>query len=146
MKSVAAGLWTGLPGCGRLRARDVQVHHDRFLAAAYDDSLDRLIGPRVHLLMRDVRGDVDEIAGPGFFDVFEALTPTEAGAAADDVENGLELPMVVRRCAGGGFHGDGAGPQFARAGAGMSDGGGTGHPRSLRGVRVQLARADDPDA
>ena len=136
--------WVGA-GLAGLGTDDVEVHYDRLLAAADHYGLNRFIGTRVHFLMGNVRRNVDEIAGSGFFDVFEALAPTEAGTAMNDVENRFELAVMVGGGAGGGFHSHGAGPQLAGARAGVGNGRGPSHPRRLGRVRVQLTRADDAD-
>src|SRR6478752_10185930 len=95
--------WPG-PGLGRLRTLDIQVHHDRFLAAANDHGFHRLVGARVHLLMRHEGRHVDEISRPGFLDVFQTIAPAEACASAYDVEDRLQLAMMVRARAGRRLH------------------------------------------
>src|SRR5271170_8353928 len=96
--------------------------------------------------MRDVGRDVDEIAGAGFVDEFEAGAPAETGAAADDVDYGFDFAVVVRAGFGVGMDDDGASPEFLRAGAGVGDGCGTGHAGSLRSVGVEIVGADDAQA
>src|SRR5277367_3177079 len=96
--------------------------------------------------MRDVGRDVDEIAGAGFVDEFQAGAPAETGAAAHDVDNGFDFAVVVRAGFGVGMDDDGAGPKFLRAGASVRDGLGAGHAGGLRRVGVEVVGADDAQA
>ena len=95
-----------------LGAFDIEIDDDRFLTAADDNGFDGLVAAGVEFLVRDVGRGVDEIAGAGFVDEFEVLAPAEAGAAADDVENGFEFAVMVRAGARVGMNDDGAGPSF----------------------------------
>ena len=97
-------------------------------------------------MMGDVGRDVDEVAGAGFVDKFEAGAPAETGAAAHDVDNGFDFAVVVRAGFGVGMDDDGAGPKFLRAGAGVGDGCGASHAGGLRGVGVEVVGADDAEA
>jgi hypothetical protein len=134
------------PWPGRLRAFDIQIYNHWLLAAPDDYGFHRLIYRRIHFLMRNPRRHVDEIPRAGFLDVFQAVAPTEAGTAADDVEDRLHLSMMMGAGACRGLYHYCSRPQFARSGAGVSDGRCPGHAGSLGSVRVQLARADDADA
>jgi hypothetical protein len=80
---------------GGLGAFDIEIDDDGFLSAADDDGFDGLVAARVEFLLLDVGRDVDEVAGAGFVHKFEVLTPAEAGAATDDVEDGFEFAVMM---------------------------------------------------
>ncbi len=130
----------------RFGAFHLQVDHDRVLTAAHDDAFAGLVVFGVYFLMRHPGRDEDEVAGAGFAGEFEAVAPAHAGAAADDVEDGYEFAVVVWTGFGVGLDHYGAGPESGRAGSGIGDGGGARHAGSLRGVGIELARADDFDS
>ena len=136
-------------GLGRLRrifgTGNIQIDDDRFLPASDDDGFDGFVGAGVEFLVGNVRRNVDEIAWAGFVHEFEVISPAEAGAAANDINYGFEFAMVVRTGLGVGMDDDGAGPKFLRADFGVGDGFGAGHSGSLRGVRIELAAADDAE-
>ena len=54
---------------------NIQIDDDGLLSAAHDYGFHRFILAGVQFLMRDVRGDVDEISGAGFVDEFEIVSP-----------------------------------------------------------------------
>jgi hypothetical protein len=141
MERVWLGGFAGVFG-----ARNVQIDDDWFLAAADDDGFDGFVGAGVELLVGDVGRDVDEIAGAGFVHEFKVVAPAEAGATADDVDDGFEFAVMVRAGFGVGMNEDGAGPEFLGADFGVGDGFGAGHAGSLQGVGVELAVADDAEA
>ena len=128
------------------RAGYIEIHHDRFLAAAHDHGFDRLIGSRVQFLMGQVRRNVNEISRPGFIDELEVFAPAETPAALDDVEHGFELSVMMRSRFGAGLNNDCAGPQFLRANARIRNGFGASHSGSLRRICIQLAATNDPNA
>jgi hypothetical protein len=97
-------------GFSGLRALDIQVDDNRFLAAADHHGFHRLIRTRVHLLMRHEGRHVDEISGSGFLDELQVIAPAKAGAAANDVQNSLQLNVMVSPRAGRGLYGYGARP------------------------------------
>lgn len=141
MEGVGLGSAVGVFGAG-----DVEVDDDGFLAAADDDSFNGFVGAGVEFLVGDVGWDVDEIAGAGFVDEFEVVSPAEAGAAAYDVNDGFEFAVMVGAGFGVGMNGDRAGPEFSGADFGVGDGFGAGHAGSLEGVGIELAVADDAEA
>src|SRR5271163_2296961 len=96
--------------------------------------------------MRNVRWNIDEIAGASFVDKFEIISPAKARTAANHVNDGFQFAVVVRTGLGVGMHDDRSGPKLLRAYFGMGDGFGTSHARSLRCVGVQLAASDDAQA
>src|SRR4051812_40862045 len=82
-------------GC-RLRAFAIQIHNDWILTASYHYRLTAFIGPSVDLLMRHVRRNVDEVARSGFAPELQMIAPSHPSPAADDVENGFQLAVMVR--------------------------------------------------
>ena len=135
-------VWLG-GAAGVFGAGNIEVDDDGFLAAADYDGFDGLVGAGVELLVRDVGRHVDKITGAGFVYEFEVVAPAKAGAAADNVDDGFEFAVMVRAGFGVGVDDDGAGPEFLCASLGMGDGFGARHARSLGGVGVELAVADD---
>jgi hypothetical protein len=69
----------------RLGAWDFQVDYDGFLSAPNDHRFYRLVAARIHFLVRDIRRNIDEIARTGLINEFEAVTPSKARSATDDV-------------------------------------------------------------
>ena len=136
----------GQSGAGGLGAFHVQIDDDRILTAAHHDSLAGLVLPRVDLLMRNVRRDVNEIAGAGLVGKFEMIAPAHAGPPFDDVEDGFELAVVVRPGFRVGLHHYRSCPEFAGSGSRMRDGGGTAHAGSLWRIRIELSGAHDLNA
>ena len=92
--------------------------------------------------MREVGRDVDEVSGAGFVDELEAIAPTEAGAASDDVDDGFEVSVMVGAGFGVGVDDDRAGPEFLGSGGGVGDGFGAGHAGSLGSVLVEFSGAN----
>src|SRR5215470_11726076 len=80
----------------RLGTRNIEIHHDRLLPAAHYHSFNRLVGPSVDLLMRDVRRHVDEVAGAGLIDILQPLAPSESRASLHNVQHRLQLAMMMR--------------------------------------------------
>ncbi len=130
----------------RLGSFEVEIDYDGVLTAADDDGFTGLVGVRVDLLVRDVWGHVNEIAGPGFTGEFQVVAPSHAGATANDVEDRFEFAVMMRPGFGVGLDDDGACPQFARARSSVGDGGCASHSGSLGSIGVQIARCDDFDA
>ena len=141
MKRRGAALSTG-----GLRALDVKIDDDGVLTASHHDSLTGFIGSSVDLLVRHVWRNIDEIAGPGLTAEFQVVSPSHAGPAANDVEDGLQVAVVVGTSLRVGLDYNRAGPQFGRSGSGMGDGGGPGHTGGLRRIRIQVAGGNDFDA
>src|ERR1051326_5641057 len=129
-----------------LGAYDIQIYHDRILAAADNHRLDRSVGESVDLLVRYKRGNIDKIARVGFGHELQMLAPAEAGATADDVEHGFQFAVVVRSGRRARLHDHRPGPEFLRSRAGIGNGSGTRHAGCLRCIGIQLASADDANA
>jgi hypothetical protein len=124
----------------------VQVHDNRFLAAANDHGFHRLIRSSVHLLMRDERWHVNKIARSGFIDELQVITPAEACAPANDIEDGLQLSVMMRPGARGGLYDHRSGPELIRSRTRVCDRRGAGHPGSLGSIRIQFSRPDDANS
>ena len=71
------------------RTCDVQIHDDRFLPAAHDHSLNRLIFARVQLLMWNEWGNVDEISRTCLVDKFQTISSAKTRPASDNIDHGL---------------------------------------------------------
>jgi XTP/dITP diphosphohydrolase len=136
------------PACirRRLRAADIQIHHNRLLPAADHHALHRAVGISVDFLVRNVGRNVDEVARPGLVGKLKLLSPAESRAAFHYIKDSFQVAVMVCSRLGVGFHYHGSCPQLVGAGAGVIDGGGASHARSLRRVGVQLAGAHDADA
>ena len=132
---------------GHLDRYDIrQVHSDRLAITPHQYTLQLLVPQRIDFLMRHVWRHIDEIPRPCFGGEFQLLAPAHAGFAAEDVDDGLEVPVVVGAGFGIWVDGDRAGPELAGAGAGEGDGGGAGHAGGLGGVGVEGGGGDDLDA
>jgi hypothetical protein len=129
-----------------LWAFDIEIDHDGILTTSYDDSFTGFVGEGVDLLVRHVWRNIDEIAGAGFTAEFQVVAPSHAGPAANDIEDGFQVAVVVRAGLGVGLDYNCAGPQSAGSRSGVSDGGGPGHTGSLGSVWVQVAGWNDFDA
>src|SRR5204863_4050635 len=100
---------------------DIQVHDDRILATPDHHYLDWLARTRVHLLMRHIWRDIDEIAWAGLVHKLEMIAPPHSRPAADDIEDALQLAVMMCAGLGVGLHHHRACPQLAGARAGMGD-------------------------
>src|SRR6516162_8665429 len=123
-----------------------EVHYDRFLVAAYHDTAQRLVFAGVDLLVRHVRGDIDEIAGARFGGELEPVAPAHPCTAAQDVDHALQRAVVMRSGPGAGLDLHGTGPDLARPGRCAADRGLAVHAGRLRCVGVELAVVHDPHA
>ena len=96
--------------------------------------------------MRNVRRDIDEVAGTGFSGELEMITPTHSSAAVDDVDDALEFAVMMRSGLGVWMDSDRARPELARAGSRVSYRGGAIHAWRLRCVRVEFTRVNDANS
>lgn len=94
----------------RLDCRNVEVDDDGFLAASHENAFERLVGAGVDLLVRNVRRNVDEVAGSGFGGELELIAPTHASAAFDDIDDAFNLAVMMSSSLGVWMYGDGSGP------------------------------------
>src|SRR6202011_4031286 len=70
--------------------------------------------------------------------------PAHAGPSGDDVNDAFEVTVMVGSGLGVGLDPDGAGPELFSPSHRVRNRGRAIHPRSLRRVRVEVARFDDP--
>src|SRR6516165_2843333 len=124
----------------------VEVHHDRFLVAAYHNTAQRLVFAGVDLLVRHVRGDIDEIAGARFGGELEPVAPAHPCTAAQDVDHALQRAVVMRSGPGAGLDLHGTGPDPVGPGRYAADRGLSLHTGRLRCVGVELAMVHNPYA
>src|SRR5215475_1510021 len=76
--------------------RDVEVDHNPLVVTAHHHEIKRLAGVKVQLLMRYVRGEVDEITGRHFRCKFELFAPAYLAPTFHDVDRNLVAAMVMR--------------------------------------------------
>ena len=133
-------------GVAQFGAGDIEVHNDGFLTAADDHGLDGHICAGVHFLVRNVRRDVDKIAGTGLRNVFQLLAPAESRASTDNVQDSFKLPMMMGPAGDRGSNHYRSRPQLAGARPRVCDGCRTRHPGRLRRIRVQFASAHNANA
>jgi DNA/RNA non-specific endonuclease len=131
---------------GGLRALDLKIDDDGILAAPHHDSLAWFVGKCVDLLVRYIRRHIDEIARAGLAAEFQAISPSHARTAANDVEDGFQFAVVMRAGLRVRLNYDRACPELVRSGSGVGDGGGTSHAGCLGRICVQVARRHDFDA
>jgi hypothetical protein len=139
MERISHGVYVG-----RFRAFDIEIHHDWILSASDDNSFHGLIRVRIHLLMGNVRRDINEITGPGLFDMLKSIAPTKARCSAHNVEHCFKLAVMMSGGSRSGLHNYSACPQLSGACSRVRNGGGPGHPRSLRRIAVKLTVSHDP--
>src|SRR6202142_2824566 len=96
--------------------------------------------------MRNVGRNVDEISRPRLIDELQTISPAKTRPAAHDVDYSLQLAMMMRSGPGIGVHDHRSRPEFLRTHPGGRNGLGARHARSLRGVAVKFASADDSQA
>lgn len=90
MERVSVGV--GGAGFGTV---DIEVDHDRLLAAADDHRLNGLVRKSIHLLMRHERWDIDEVTGICFRDEFQMVAPAETGTPTHNVKNCFKFAVMV---------------------------------------------------
>ena len=76
----------------------------------------------------------------------EEIDHSEARPAANDIEHGLELAMVMSRGARSRLDHDCACPEPVRSRTGMSDCGSPRHAGCLRSIAIELSRANDANS
>jgi len=131
---------------GRLDGRNVEVDDDRFLPASHEDAFERLIGAGVDLLVRNVRRDVDEVAGSGFSGELEMIAPTQTRFAFDDVDDAFKLAVMMSPGLGVGMDGDRARPELRGPSSRVSDRSSAIHSGRLRRVSVEVVCMNNPHA
>jgi hypothetical protein len=131
---------------GGLRTFDVEIDYDGVLAASYHHGLAGFVRESVDLLVGHVGRNIDEVTRSGFTAEFQVVAPTHTGPAANDIEDGFQVAMVVWSGLRVRLYYNRASPQFARARSGVCNGCGPCHTESLGRVRVKVAGWNDSDA
>src|ERR1700674_4062049 len=80
---------------GALDRLDIEIDHHSLLAAAHHDAGQRGVRRGVDLLMRHEGRYENEIARPGFSDVFEMFAPTHPRTARNYIDNAFEFAVMV---------------------------------------------------
>src|SRR5215470_471277 len=124
----------------------IEIHHDRLLVAAHDNAAQLLVVAGVELLVRHVRGDVDEVARAGLGGEFEPVTPAHPSPAAQDVDHALQLAVVMRASPGAWLDDHGAGPELLGRCRLAVDRGLAVHAGRLRRAGIKLVVAHYPHA
>jgi hypothetical protein len=83
-------------GAGGFGTCEVEIYHYGVLTASNHHSFARFVGESVYLLVRHEWRNIDEVTRPGFTAEFEVVSPAHASPAANDVEDGFELAVVMR--------------------------------------------------
>ena len=131
---------------GRFDRRDLQIDDDRFLSASNQHTFERLIDAGVDLLVRNIRRNIDKVAGAGFGGELEMIAPTHPGPAFDDVDDAFKPAVMMRSGLGVWIYAHRARPQFARASSRLSYSGGAIHTRRLSRVRVEFIGVNDANS
>jgi hypothetical protein len=127
-------------------AGNIEIDNDGFLPAAHDYSFDRLVFFRVEFLVRDIGRNIDEVSRPGFVDELQALSPAEAGAAANNVDDSFQFAVVMRTSLGVGMDEHRSGPEFLGADTSAGDRFSAGHAGGLGSVGIEFPAANDSQA
>ena len=131
---------------GTLDRLDIEIDYHRLLAAAHDHARQRRVGRGVDLLMRHEGRNKDEIARPGFGDVFEMFAPAHPRAPGDDVDDAFKFAVMMRAGLRVRFDPDRARPDFLRSGASVVDRRRARHPGRLCRIGVKLVAGNYSDA
>jgi hypothetical protein len=124
---------------------DVQVHDDRLLAAAGNHAGERLVVSRVHLLVRNIGRNEDEVTWPRLRRELEALSPPHPGPTAQHVDHALDRAVMMWAGFGVRLNRYRAGPDRAGASRRLRDRGGPIHAGRLGRVRIKLIGMNDAD-
>jgi hypothetical protein len=130
----------------RFYGRDVEIHNDWLLATSHEHTFERLVSAGVDLLMRHIRRNVDEVARPGFSSEFEMIPPTHSRLALDHVDDAFKFSVVMSPGLCIRVNAYSPCPKLRCAGPRVSDRSRSVHPRSLRGVRIEFASANNADS
>src|SRR6516164_3938965 len=80
---------------GRFGWCDLQVNHDRFLAATHNHTAQLFVAAGVDLLVRHKGRYVYKIARTCVGEILKALAPAHARSPADHINHTFQLPMVM---------------------------------------------------
>ena len=75
-----------------LRARNIQIHHNRLLSAAHHHRLHRHIRSRIQLLMRHKRRHVNKISRPRFVNKLQIVAPAKAARVRSQCKSPSRVP------------------------------------------------------
>jgi hypothetical protein len=124
-------------------ARDIEIDDHRFLSTTDDDRFHRLIFAGIQFLVWREGRYIHKVSRSGLVYKLEVLSPAEASAPADDVDNGLQLSMMMWAGFRIGMDNNRARPKLLCADAGVGNSLSTSHTRSLRSIAVEFAAADN---
>ena len=128
---------------GRLSWGDLQINHDRFLAATHEHTAQRFLAAGVDLLVWHKGWHINKIARTCVGHILKVLALPHARPAADHINDTFQLSMVMSTGLGIGVNGNRARPQLARTGACVRDGSSPIHARRLWRVGIELVDADN---
>ena len=83
------------------------------------------------------------IAGAGFGEILQRFAPAHSRPAADDIDDAFQFAVMVRPGLGVGMNRYSSRPKLGSAGARMGNRRRPRHPRSLRGIGIELRAAND---
>nr|WP_285709394.1 hypothetical protein [Microtetraspora sp. NBRC 16547] len=95
--------------------------------------------------MNDVGGDEHEISGARFDYVLQPVSPPEPGRTADDVEDGLLVPVMMGSSYRAGLDGAQERRQMGRVRVAGVESDVADEPGCLRRIAVESVAARDPD-
>src|SRR5258705_4744316 len=124
-------------GCGCRGIEAGEVDHDGLGAAANDDPGDGLFGG-IQFLMGQFCGNENKVTGTGSFGVLTVAAPADLSTAAEHVNDGFLLAMVVNGTSSMRLGDHYAATNMRGAGKKAVDGGETQNAGRLRRVPVEL--------
>ena len=122
---------------------DLQINHDRFLAATHEHTAKRFLAAGVDLLVWHKGWHKNKIARTCVGHILKVLAPPHARPPADHVNDTFQLSMVMSTGLGIGVNGNRARPQLIRTGACVCDGSSPIHAQRLWRVGIELVGADN---
>ena len=128
---------------GRLGWCDLQINHDRFLAATHEHTAQRFLPAGVDLLVWHKGWHINKISRARVGDILKALAPTHARPPADHINDTFQLSMVMSTGLSVSMNRNRARPQLIRTGACVCDGSSPIHARRLWRVGIELVSADN---
>jgi hypothetical protein len=129
-----------------LRARNIEIYHNRLLPASHQHRLDRRVRPRIQLLMRHIRRNVNKIPRPSLIHKLQFLAPAQPSPPAHNVNHRLKFPVMMRPRLRPRMDSHRSSPKLLRPHSRMRNSFSPRHPPRLRRVRVQLPAAHDAHA
>jgi len=126
-----------------LRTGNIQINHHRFLPAAHNHSLHRLILAGIQFLMGNIRRNINKISRPRFVDKLQLIPPSEPRPSPHHINHRLQFAMMMRPGLGVRLHHYSPRPKFLCPNTSPGDGLGASHTWSLRSIRIQFAAANN---